>query len=206
MLVVVALPQPTTIGMPPIRLHAARVSNCRYRLVRPYNIPTYQPLSSAPTNSSPSKASDVETRSSRSNSTGVILHQQANGYFERVNPGLGYPQCLKDRNYESSGESPPAWGFFPTCEVMSGSRFWSESHQTACLVGRGGLPATRCHQRLDGRRYVSPCSWLSLLYPLSVRSPSGEAEVPQVCHHQCSRRQLFHQLPRQHLLVLSGSG
>ncbi len=38
MLVVVALPQPTTIGMPPIRLHAARVSNCRYGLVRPYNI------------------------------------------------------------------------------------------------------------------------------------------------------------------------
>ena len=35
---------------------------------------------------------------------GCILHQQANGYFERVNPGLvGYlkPQCLKDLgNYE----------------------------------------------------------------------------------------------------------
>ena len=27
----------------------------------------------------------------------------------------------------------------------------------------------------------------------------SSAEVPQVCHHQCSRRQLFHQLPRQHL-------
>ena len=38
--------------------------------------------------------------------------------------------------------------------------------------------------------------------PVGESVEPGEAEVPQVCHHQCSRRQVFHQLPRQHLLVL----
>ena len=48
------------------------------------------------------------------------------------------------------------------------------------------------------------CSQPAQPVATSVREPvePGEAEVSQVCHHQCSRWQVFHQLPRQHLLVL----
>ncbi len=89
----------------------------------------------------------------------------------------------------------------------------SESHQPNGVFGPVGAMGSQPHDAIED---VAPmvegmyhlvaglCSQPAQPVVTPVREPvePGEAEVSQVCDHQCSRWQVFHQLPRQHLLVL----
>ena len=186
-----------------------------------------------------------------------ILHQQANGHLERVNPGLlGYlkPQRLKDlRDYERRPyllenhhplgrpqkaqlevlldqlerhlDIPPASvdlghgcnreGIrLPNVGDVAAQRIaLSESHQPNGVLGPVSAVDSQPHDAIED---IAPtiegmyhlvaglCSKPAQPVATPLREPvkPGEAEVSQVCQHQCSRWQARHQVSRQHLLVL----